>query len=330
MSSQQIHTQDTKVPLISFIVPIFNVSEAMLTECIRSILKLELEPHEREIIVVDDGSEQSSSDLLSTLSNDIIYIHTANNGVSAARNTGLRMASGMYIQFVDGDDLLLTQPYGHVLKLVRRHHCDMVMFDFINTPHANETYKDKAFMTGDELMRNQNIHGSVWGYVFCHNILGTLQFTKGVAYGEDEEFTAQLLLRAESVYTTTAQAYYYREHAESAIHAHDDKSIKRRLDDNHGVIVRLSRLADSLPTDERIAMERRVAQLTMDYIYNIIMLTNNRQFLDGQLDALSREGLFPLPKNHYTRKYKWFRRMTNTEWGLSMLMRVLPLMKKER
>jgi hypothetical protein len=85
-----------------------------------------------------------------------------------------------------------------------------------------------------------------------------------------------------------------------------------------------------MQTVDRKAMQRRVAQLTMDYIYNIIVLTHDKHYLDKQLDELRGYGLFPLPDQNYTAKYKWFRRMTNSSIGLSLLMNVLPMINKER
>ena len=60
------------------------------------------------------------------------------------------------------------------------------------------------------------------------------------------------------------------------------------------------------------------------------MLTRNRHFLNRKLEELKKDGLFPLPDRNYTSKYKWFRRMTNTSIGLTLLIRTLPLLNKER
>ena len=65
----------------------------------------------------------------------------------------------------------------------------------------------------------------------------------------------------------------------------------------------------------------------MDYIYNVIVLTQNPHYLERQLELLQKEGLFPLPDRDYTQKYKWFRRMTNSSIGRTILMRTLPFFK---
>ena len=104
----------------------------------------------------------------------------------------------------------------------------------------------------------------------------------------------------------------------------------RRLNDSLQVILKLNRIADTLPTSERLALSRRVAQLTMDYIYNVIVQTRSRHYLDRKLAFLRKGGLFPLPDRDYTTKYKWFRRLTNSSMGLSLLMNILPMIDKER
>lgn len=316
--------------LISFIIPVYNVPSDMLRKCIGSILALSLREAEREIIVIDDGSDHSATEGIEDLIDNIIYVRQKNMGVSSARNRALTMANGLFIQFIDGDDCLIQPAYEHVLDMLRYGNCDMVMFDFTKDPQDAVNYEDSTPMSGSKLMRQYNIHGSVWSNVFRKSILGSLRFSPDIAYGEDEEFTPQLLLRADSVCQTTAKAYYYRQRANSATGSDDIKRKLWRLNDSQEVIRRLHDIAETLPTADRQAMQRRVAQLTMDYIYNIIVITGSRHYLDRKLQRLSSIGLYPLPDKNYTKKYSWFRHMANSELGLTALMRTIPLLNKER
>lgn len=314
-------------PLVSFIIPLYNVPFEMLRDCVQSILKLSLSSSERQIIVVDDGSATSHIQQLVELDEDIIYIRQKNGGVSKARNMGLRVAEGQFIQFIDADDILIQAPYEHVLDLVRYDGSDMVMFGFCEQVPKRLKYSDSEPASGSDWLRNNNIHGSACGYVFRSSILGSLRFTPGLAYGEDEEFTPQLLLRADRVRVTTAQAYLYRTRPASAINSRDLRSRLKRLNDAKEVLMSLRLKASTMPTEERVAMQRRIAQLTMDYIYNVIVLTRSRHYLDRRLDELRQKGLFPLPNRDYTTKYTWFRRMTNSSIGLTILLRTLPLLR---
>ena len=324
-------TDNTRRPLVSFIVTCYNLPTDMLCECIDSILKLSLQPDEREIIVVDDGSEVSPMNDLLKYGDDIIYVRQKNGGVSVARNTAMDMTKGQYIQIVDGDDCLLTAPYEHCLDIVRHNSdADVVMFDFTHDLSGSQVPDRFQKKNGAEFLRTENIRGAACCCLFRQSVRGRLAFTPGIAYGEDEEFTPQLLIRAETVYITDAKAYFYRERTTSAVHQTDEASILKRLSDTKEVILHLSRLADTSPQSDKVALQRRVAQLTMDYIYNTILLTRSEEKLNETLGDLRKDGLFPLPDHPYSTKYTWFRRLSNSAIGRKLLLTTLPLMKKER
>ena len=325
-------TDNTRQPMVSFIVTCYNLPVDMLCECIDSILKLNLETAEREIIVVDDGSDVSPMNDLLKYGDDIIYVRQKNNGVSVARNTAMAMAKGQYIQLLDGDDCLLKVPYDYCLDLIRNcSDVDVVMFDFTHEPGKESgSFNPPIIKNGPDLLRTENIQGAACCCLFRKAVRGQLTFTPGIAYGEDEEFTPQLLIRAETVYVTDTKAYFYRERNTSAVHKTDEASIQKRLSDTREVILHLSRLADTSPQGDKIALQRRVAQLTMDYLYNTILLTRSEKKLNETIDDLRKEGLFPLPDHPYSTKYTWFRRLSNSVLGRKMLLTALPLMKKER
>ena len=319
-------------PLISFIIAYYNLPVKMLKECIDSILLLSLRPSEREIIVVDDGSDNSPMNELMKYGDDVMYVRQANGGVSVARNTGMKIAKGDYIQLIDGDDFLLDKPYEQCVDIVRNNpNADIVLFDFTKNAHlSSSNVRTPQITSGAAFMRNHNLRGSACCCLFRASIKGSLEFTPGICYGEDEEFTPQLLLRAETVYYTSIPAYYYREHHASAIHQKDKKNVLKRLEDNKTVILHLHHMADHLPINDQHALQRRVAQLTMDYLYNIIMLTRSNKMLNEQIEKLHAEGLFPLPKANYSKKYVWFRRLTKSSIGRRLLLHTLPFMKQER
>jgi hypothetical protein len=331
MQDSPLHTslQETQ-PLVTFVVCYYDLPMQMLCQCVDSILALSLQREEREIIVVDDGSDISPTNALMQYGEDIIYVRQKHSGLSAARNMGINMARGRYLQFVDGDDRLMTEPYNHCLDILRSHEdADMVVFDFTSSTDVSTTYTDGPVLSGTELVRHHNIHGSACLYLFRQKTLSELRFTPGI-FHEDEEFTPQLLLRAERVYPTDAHAYYYCQRPNSITSTNDEQKVQKRLDDLHAITHRLYLLADRLPQNDRLALRRRVAQLTMDYLYQIIMQTRSAQQLDTRIAMLRGEGLFPLPDENYSQKYVWFRRMTSTALGRTLLLHSLPLLRKER
>lgn len=93
-----------KKPLISVIVPIYNV-ELYLERCIISIITQTI--HDIEIILIDDGSTDKSSviaDRYALKDDRILVVHKPNGGLSDTRNAGIKLAKGEYLSFIDSDD----------------------------------------------------------------------------------------------------------------------------------------------------------------------------------------------------------------------------------
>lgn len=96
--------QKNKLPRVSVIIPTFNRGW-ILREAINSVLKQDYQ--HVELIVVDDGSTDNTSDILNDYKGEIVVIRQKNSGVSAARNRGIRTATGSYVAFLDSDDCWL-------------------------------------------------------------------------------------------------------------------------------------------------------------------------------------------------------------------------------
>lgn len=306
-------------PLISFVITYYNIGADLLRECIGSILSLSLAKEEREIIVVDDGSHLNPLAELGELLNQIVYIRQSNQGLSLARNMGLCCATGHFIQFVDGDDYLIKPPYEHCLDIARYQKADIILFHQTQKKHPEVPLDFEGPVSGATYMHQNNLRASACGYLFRRDILGSLRFSQGILH-EDEEFTPQLMLRAEHVWSTMAKAYFYRKREGSIMETHDESHIDKRLTDMVDIILHLKRLADSSPEIDRVALNRRIAQLSADYLYNTIKLTHSRQRLEEAIDTLRQHGLYPLPEKRYTARYATFRWLISHSAGRKMLL----------
>lgn len=315
------------MPLISFIIPSFNLPSDYLLECVKSILTLPLSEQEREIILIDDGSDTNQLESLGDLKNQVLFIRQKNSGLSAARNRGIELCTGRFIQFVDGDDALVKEAYAHCIDIIKNDSdADFIKFQMTsNKPSATSLHDDHP-VTGTTYMRHNNLQASACSYLFKKSILGELRFTNGI-YHEDEEFTPLLMIRSERLIATNAPAYSYRKRPNSITQSIDTSTILKRLDDKQQVLLRLYDIACHQHTDSRTALLRRVYQLEMDYIYNVITDTRSSQQLEQRIAALSNAGLFPLAKANYTSKYKWFHRMSKSKAGRQILLATLPHLK---
>lgn len=316
------------MPLISFVITYYNLPVDMLRLCVESIVNLSLMCNEREIIIIDDGSDQSPLEGLGELAREVVCIRQENGGLSDARNHGMRIAKGEYIQFVDADDCLIKQDYEKCLGVLKKSSADMVLFRLTNGT-AEKAQREYPQTSGATYMANNNLRSTACGYLFKKSIAQDLEFTKGI-YHEDDEFTPLLMLNAATLIPTDHHAYWYREREGSITSSHDKSRVEKRLDDKLGVIIRLKERCAQLEGIKRKALNRRVDQLTMDYIYTCLIDLKGTGNIIERIKELRFNGLYPLSNNDYTAKYKVFRIISSNRLGIWLLAALLPLIKKER
>ena len=117
-------------PKVSFIIPAYNI-EDYIGKCLDSILNQTWQDF--EIIVVNDGSKDKTGEVLdsyATKDNRIKILHKENEGVSAARNDGIKMASGDYILFWDGDDFAEKETCEELLQTMAENDVDTVVYGY--------------------------------------------------------------------------------------------------------------------------------------------------------------------------------------------------------
>ena len=144
------------IPKVSIIVPVYNV-ERYLKKCVESIVSQTL--RDIEIILVDDGSPDNSGkicDELQTLDYRIVVIHQENRGLPGARNSGMKIAKGEYIGFVDSDDFIDEDMYERMYFKAKDNQADVVMCDYFkeaiidNNEEINDSQKvTRIFKTCD-------------------------------------------------------------------------------------------------------------------------------------------------------------------------------------
>lgn len=210
---------------ISVIVPVYN-SEKYLKRCIDSILNQTYKAI--ELILVEDGSPDNCGKICDEYAKKdkrVRVIHKTNAGVSAARNSGLEIASGNYATFVDSDDYIEPEMYGNMMEKVHQYNCDVVMCDCIKdfTDHSEiythdirAGFYDKEQLVNEYyphllMMENVEYPATISNclILFNRNKLGNLRYVVEVRYSEDLLFGAQLVYNTDSFYYMKEQAYYH-------------------------------------------------------------------------------------------------------------------------
>jgi len=209
-------------PLISIIVPVYKV-ELYLKACIDSIVAQTYT--NLEIILVDDGSPDKCPEICDEYAkhdNRIKVVHQKNGGLSAARNAGIDIAKGMYLSFVDSDDVLHPEFIEALFcSLFLRKKCVSVCafrpFYKNNLGDLTCVRKSGRLTTLESLLeQNSSMNtflsmecNSVCNKLFSTDLFETIRFPMGKLY-EDVATTHKLLFDAEFIYYVPMQLYNYR------------------------------------------------------------------------------------------------------------------------
>lgn len=203
---------------VSIIVPAYNASET-ITRTLNSILNQTYK--NIEIIVINDGSTDNTSEIVKkSKDNRIKLIEQKNGGVSKARNNGLKFATGKYVLFIDSDDILSRKMIELLLKLMSENESDLVICNYINISYKN--FYDNIFdtkiintkinnqdQTLRQLLVEEKINGQLWNKLYKKDLLNNIEFDENMCLMEDADFLIRYLLKSKKIITIDSVLYAY-------------------------------------------------------------------------------------------------------------------------
>ena len=210
-------------PKISIIVPIYN-TEKYLSKCIESIQNQTYK--NLEIILVNDGSTDHSLQICHKYAlNDqrIIVIDKENRGISSARNSGLDIASGDYIGFVDSDDYISKDMYQYLLKASLKQNADIVECGFYRVDESykiisSHPLKNKiiigSYVCSKSYAQRKNASTVNWNKLYQKKIFDNTRFPV-FNYSGDSWVNARAFYNCQKKITIEGCHYYYLKHKKS-------------------------------------------------------------------------------------------------------------------
>lgn len=263
--------------LISVIVPVYNV-EKYLDKCIDSIVHQTYE--ELEIILVDDGSRDSSGELCNKWQRKdsrIKVIHKENAGLGFARNSGLDIATGQYVLYIDSDDYISVNMIEKLYKKSKETQSDTVycgltrvFVDGSETP-VPAIYDNRSF-TGDQIINDvllemvgskpqdkedANLFMSVWHAIYSMDIIRehNIRFpSERQIMCEDIMYHIDYLRYARKVTYISDCLYYYRVNPKSLSQVYDATRFERQKILSNAIC---AALATFVPEKDYLIREQR-------------------------------------------------------------------------
>jgi glycosyltransferase involved in cell wall biosynthesis len=223
-------------PLVSIIIPIYN-SEAFLDKCIKSAINQSYK--NIEVILINDGSTDLSGRICDDYAlndNRIKVIHKNNGGLVSSRKTGLKVSTGEYVLYIDGDDWIESNLIEYYIDQVIKFNADIVISSHIVNLEGREDIlmnslppgvydKDKLksliypkmLYTGN--FSQFGIFSYSWGKLYRKEILleNQLKVTEDITIGEDALCLYSTLLDANTLVILEKPGYHYRQRANSLI-----------------------------------------------------------------------------------------------------------------
>ena len=295
---------------LSIIVPVYKV-EPYLRKCMDSLLAQDLSGEDYEIILVDDGSPDQSPAICDEYAagyKNIRVVHRENGGLSAARNSGLAVAQGEYVQFVDSDDYLEPNVLKALVTKMDTDRLDVLRFNYQNVNENGEViepnkvskpfvdYRDEVCDGLSFLTERLGYGCYAWQFILRRELLDGCRFKEGI-YFEDSEWTPRMLMKASRVTSVPMIVYNYLMRQGSITKGVDRERKRKVLEDKIGLI-------DSLQSQMKAVDDDRwyrgfIAQLTISIISSISV-----SFFDERKEYLKQmreKQVFPLYPFHLTR-----------------------------
>lgn len=269
---------------VSVIIPVFNV-EKYLSQCIDSVLNQSYS--DLEIILVNDGSTDGSKAICDEYvlrDKRVQVIHQPNAGVSVARNTGINVATGDYITFVDSDDWIDVETYQYFIESAKKNNFpDVLMCDFINssevqtTPissHLPSDYYNKeriinkiypSLLVTEDFGRIPIVSACICWFRKSLFIDQAIRFDETLHFSEDYLFMAEVMTRAQTFFYLKDQYFYhYRQYKTSRSKKYQKQWWPTLLELN-------KKLRIVLENSEEFDFER---QLNLQLIHSALLVSN--------------------------------------------------------
>ena len=219
------------MPSISIIIPYYNVRTELFQQCIKSVMEQSFTDF--EVLVIDDGSDEKYTDRLKEITAQDARIHLyrqENQGVSAARNYGVQLASGKYIAFADADDRLTPWFLEEAYKLAEENTADIVYglmsFTSSYTKMPGRCSQPEIRIRDEEWLERYTIgylyHDGKrvfgrgpWARLIRSSIAKSVAFPIGVPIGEDVLWNLEIIQNTKKRIVSSQTWYVYLKNTES-------------------------------------------------------------------------------------------------------------------
>lgn len=285
---------------ISIIIPAYN-SEKYIERCIKSLSMQDMSPEEYEAIIINDGSTDQTPSIIEKLSHQysfIRHISTKNNGVSAARNRGIKEAVGEYLLFLDADDSICSNCLQNIYLEASKNNLDMMLMNYQNIL-SNKQLAEMAYhvsrnneeiVSGKQFLLRESYPVMVYSFAYRRSFILKNNLTLIPIRHEDEEFTPRAIYLADRIKYYPITFYNYFQNSESFMNSYKESNFYDMITAMHSLNqFKLTHKEDS-----------DITAYFDDHIANRLLMIFKRSIRDRyaiqdrMVDEMKQAGLYPL------------------------------------
>ena len=243
------------MPKFSIIIPVYNV-EKYIDGCLKSVMNQTYKDY--EVIVVNDGTKDNSMDIVKKY--DVKVIEQKNQGLSAARNTGVKHAKGDYLIFLDSDDSWNKDLLKELSKSIKNNP-DVVRFQIQETyensddlkPFNEQSFEDKNGVEAFNVISSYHFIENAWCYAIRRDYYKKNKFSFKVGtIHEDYGLTPLIIIKAEKVNSIEYVGYNYLQRQGSIMSSTAYEKIQKRVGDMYEHYLFLINEIDKTKLDSKV------------------------------------------------------------------------------
>ena len=287
---------------VSIIIPLYNV-EKYVAECLNSVISLTYDHSKIECIIVDDCTPDRSMDIVNEIireyDGDMAFItcrHEHNQGLSVARNTGIDIATGKYIYFIDSDDYLYDNAIETLMKVHAEHlDAEIIIGNAFDEYHNYNLFKldrMKSFVNINYLFLGTTWVITAWNSLIKKELIDRtdVRFMSGI-YFEDNLWNFNLLPNASNVSIISEVTYFYRKNEGGIMLGARKEKVEKCCNDYITILQNFMKNLDYPALVGRSIMAFNMLINTIDYVEKNRYIMDRTPHFESELKSVRKQFL---------------------------------------
>ena len=287
---------------VSIIIPIYNV-EKYVAECLNSVISQTYDHSKIECIIVDDCTPDRSMDIVNEIireyDGDMAFItcrHEHNQGLSVARNTGIDIATGKYIYFIDSDDYLYDNAIETLMKVHAEHlDAEIIIGNAFDEYHNYNLFKldrMKSFVNINYLFLGTTWVITAWNSLIKKELIDRtdVRFMSGI-YFEDNLSNYNLLPNASNVSIISEVTYFYRKNEGGIMLGARKEKVEKCCNDYITILQNFMKNLDYPALVGRSVMAFNMLINTIDYVEKNRNIMDRTTYFERELKSVRKQFL---------------------------------------